>query len=177
VGSDGATPIAGFTTVAGRSYELTFDTSAIYQLTDPTQPNDQFDWNKTPGFSDCGTLDLSHNGAMFGWRWNLASQRLEITAYANNDGTHLWTATPLVELTATDLAAETGLQYQVAISDDLGSYTFSITGEAGGAPVNATATHPRQCAGAANNTLKWASGLYFGGTSTAPHEVWASIVE
>ncbi len=56
----------------------------MYTLTAPVQPNDQLDWNKLPGISDCDQLDLSVDGVMFGWRWRLdtSPKVLEITAYA-----------------------------------------------------------------------------------------------
>src|SRR5204862_5021079 len=52
-------PIDGVVSVVGREYELVLDPSAIYELTAPTEPDDQFDWNKLPGLSDCNTVDLS----------------------------------------------------------------------------------------------------------------------
>jgi hypothetical protein len=64
-------PIDGVVSVVGRDYELVLDPSAIYELTDPVQPDDQFDWNKLPGLSDCHTVDLAVDGIMLGWRWRL----------------------------------------------------------------------------------------------------------
>src|ERR1043165_3337337 len=46
-------PRAGFITGVGtRGFDLVLDPSAIYVLTNPTQPEDQLDWNKLPGVSD-----------------------------------------------------------------------------------------------------------------------------
>jgi hypothetical protein len=90
-GATPGNPVSLFTWVAGRDYRFRFNSSASYVITRPTEPSDQFDWNKLPGISDCGTLDLSVNGAMFGWRWRLDTtpQVLEVTAYANNNSKHL----------------------------------------------------------------------------------------
>jgi hypothetical protein len=43
----------------------------MYRITNPVQPDDQLDWNKLPGVSDCGQLDLAQDGFMFAWRWRL----------------------------------------------------------------------------------------------------------
>jgi len=171
-------PIDGVTSVIGRDYELALDETAIYELTQPTEPQDQFDWNKLPGLSDCGTVDLSRDGAMFGWRWrvDMTPARLEITAYANNDGVHLWRETPeMVMLDADDLAANAPLRYRVAREQD--QYTFSISGTIRGRDIYAETTLPRRCADMERDPLAWAGAFYFGGTSTAPHEITARMRE
>lgn len=170
-------PIDGVVSVVGRDYALALDGSAIYELTAPTEPTDQLDWNKLPGLSDCGGVDLAIDGAMFGWRWrvDVTPPVLEITAYANEQGEHRWLPSPMVTLDAEDLAAAAPLHYRIVrrASD----YTFSITGEVRQRPIAAAATLPRGCAGSELAPLAWASGLYFGGTSTAPHTVTARIHE
>lgn len=184
VGAHGATlqfnrpgnPLALFTTTAGRDYLFRFNASAMYVLTRPTDPSDQFDWNKLPGLSDCGTLDLSVNGAMFGWRWrlDLSPRVLEITAYANNNGTHLWSDMPLFTLDAADLAGDVPLRYRVWL--DGSYYRFAVSGSVRGRTIDVTTTLPRACPATGKNGLKWASGLYFGGTSVAPTAItgWVS---
>jgi len=176
-GGSPGNPLAWFTRVSGRDFQFRFNASAAYVLTRPTQPEDQFDWNKLPGFSDCGTLDLSQEGAMFGWRWRLdtAPKVLEVTAYANNRGKHLTPATPLFTLDAADLASDAPLRYRVWI--DGAQYRFSVAGSVRGRPISATATLPRSCASTASTGLKWASGLYFGGTSTAPSKITGYVSE
>ena len=80
-------PLLGFTRQSGRTYHLIFDASARYVLTNPTEPEDQLDWNKLPGLSDCApNYDLAVDGLMFGWRWrtDLTPRVLEVTAYAND---------------------------------------------------------------------------------------------
>lgn len=162
-------PIDGVVSVVGRDYELALNTSAIYTIADP--PTDQLDWNKLPGLSDCGTIDLSVDGAMFGWRWSLDRQVVEIGAYANNASTHLWLDAPLVTLDEAQLAAEIPLRYRVVRHS--ADYEFSVTGPG----VVATGMLPRRCSDEVRDPLAWAGAFYFGGTSTAPHEVTASIRE
>ena len=160
-----------------RAYQLTLNATARYVLTQPTQPEDQFDWNKLPGFSDCEDFDLARNGAMFGWRWRVDTtpKRLELVPYANNDGVHLYPGEALVSLSEADLAAAQPLTYAVGIDGDL--YRFSIRGTIRGRTVNATATLPRACPEISPTVGKWYAGLYFGGTSVAPSTIHAYVLE
>lgn len=175
-GTSATAPRAGFSSASGRRYHFAFEPSAAYVLTNPTQPEDQFDWNKLPGLSDCGQLDLAQDGWMFGWRWrtDLTPRVLEVTAYANNAGTHLTPAGPLLTLTADQLAERVPLWFELGISADGQRYEFAV---AGPGRRHATTTLPRRCAGSSTTTLKWASGFYFGGTSTAPTAIRAWIDE
>lgn len=173
-------PRAGFVSgVAGRAYDLAFDPSAAYVITKPVQPNDQLDWNKLPGVSDCGTLDLAVDGVMFGWRWrtDLTPSVLEVTAYANNARTHLTAPSPMLVLDAADLASKTALHYALALDGAL--YRFRIMGSIRGRAVDVETTLTRRCAttSPASLSFQWASGLYFGGTSTAPSKVTAYVFE
>lgn len=175
-GAAATAPKAGFSTAAGRRYHFAFEPSAAYVLTNPTQPEDQFDWNKLPGLSDCGQLDLAQDGWMFGWRWrtDLTPRVLEVTAYANNAGTHLTPSVPLLTLTAEQLAERVPLWFELGISADGQRYEFRV---AGPGRRHATTTLPRRCTGSSTTTLKWASGFYFGGTSTAPTAIRGWIDE
>lgn len=170
-------PIDGVTDATGRDYQLALDGSARYVIVDPTQPDDQLDWNKLPGVSDCGTIDLSQAGAMFGWRWrvDLDPPVLEITAYANDAAVHLTAPAPLAALDADDLGAATPLHYR--LWREAAQYRFELSGTIRGRPIHASATLPRGCAGAALDVSAWASSLYFGGTSVAPHAITARISE
>lgn len=173
-------PSSGFVSgVAGRDYLFAFDPSAQYTLTSPTQPNDQLDWNKLPGISDCGTLDLAADGAMFGWRWRLDTTPpvLEISAYANDAGTHLTPSAPLFTLDAADLASISPLRYRLWMDGAL--YRFSVSGTMRGRPIAAESTLARRCAATAPSTLtvQWAAGFYFGGTSSSPATITARIFE
>lgn len=171
----GSRPRHGLAWNGARTYRFAFDTSAEYAMTTAwmKDPADQADWNKLPGFSDCGNISLAKNGAMFGWRWNVEKEVLEVTAYWNNDGRHLTTPEPLFTLTRAELATGAPLLYRVAAERN--QYTFSVTGTVGGRTINASATGTRACPG--RTRLKWNSGLYFGGTSTAPHTINGRIDE
>jgi len=176
-GATPGNPVSLFTWVAGRDYRFRFNSSASYVITRPTEPSDQFDWNKLPGISDCGTLDLSVNGAMFGWRWRLDTtpQVLEVTAYANNNSKHLTPAAPLFTLDAADLASDAPLRYRVWL--DGSRYQFRVEGTVRGRSISATAVLPRSCPATSAGGLKWASGFYFGGTSTAPSKMTGNVSE
>ncbi len=170
-------PLRGFQTIDGRDYRFAFNPSAAYVLTEPTEPGDQLDWNKLPGLSDCGTIDLAIDGAMFGWRWrvDLDPPVLEVTAYANATGVHQWPPDPLVTLTAGELALDAPLRYRVWPDGDV--FRFAITGDLGGRPVDVQASLPRACPATPALDFKWASGLYFGGTSVAPSRITGHVAE
>lgn len=170
-------PIAGIASVGGRDFDLAFDLSARYEITNPVQPQDQLDWNKLPGFSDCVQLDVAKAGAMFGWRWRLdkTPRILEVTAYANVDGVHSAKVPPMLELSEAELALEAPLRYRVIIDGAL--YRFAIDGSIGGRAIAAQTTLTRGCPNTSATFLKWTSGLYFGGTSTAPSVITARVFE
>lgn len=173
-------PLAGLVAGTGaRTYDLAFDASAIYAITALAQPTDQLDWNKLPGLSDCGTFDLSVDGVMFGWRWRLdvTPNVLEVTAYANAAGVHLTAATPMIVLDAADLESPSPLHYSLWM--DGAKYRFAISGSVRGRTISATSELARRCASKppSSLTVQWASGLYFGGTSTAPTTITARVFE
>lgn len=178
-GASAPVPLLGFTRLSSRTYHLIFDSTARYRITNPTQPDDQLDWNKLPGLSDCGTPDLAVNGLMFGWRWNLDESPtvLELTSYANNNGTHLWPDGPLLSLTRAQVDARRPIWFRLRISNDLDNYEFTIRTVLAGEEVVAYDTIPRACPNMARNVNKWAGGFYFGGTSVAPQRIQASIFE
>lgn len=173
-------PLAGLVKgVSARAYRFAFDSSAAYVIANPVEPNDQLDWNKLPGLSDCNGVDLAKDGVMFGWRWRVDTSPnvLEITAYANQAGVHETAASPLLTLDAADLASETPLRYRIAMDGAL--YRFAIDGIVRGREIAAMTTLPRRCATTepATLTIQWAAGLYFGGTSTAPSTITGRISE
>lgn len=168
-------PIDGVVSVVGRDYELALNPSAIYELTDPTQPEDQLDWNKLPGLSDCNTIDLSVDGVMIGWRWRPEVAVLELTAYANNAGVHLTPSSLLFTLDAADLAADEPLTYRLWRTT--ASYEVTVSGSVRGRTIFAEASLPRRCTEVELDPIAWAGAFYFGGTSVAPHEVTARIRE
>lgn len=172
-------PLEGWVSPGGasRTYDFVLTPTAEYVLTSPTQPEDQFDWNKLPGFSDCGDFDLARNGAMFGWRWrtDTSPQVLELVPYANANGVHQYPSSALVTLDGDDLAANEPLTYSIGI--DGSNYRFAIGGTIRGRTIHETASLPRSCPGTPENAGKWYSGYYFGGTSTAPSRTYAYVRE
>lgn len=175
-----ASPLAGLTFATGRSYEFIFTPSAQYVLTNPAQPGDQLDWNKLPGLSDCGQVDLAQDGLMFAWRWrvDLTPPVLELAHYANNASTHLYPAQGLVTLDEADLAAEEPLRYELSIGGAGNTrYLFHLFGTIRGRVIDVSAEHPRRCATTSPGGFKWASGFYFGGTSTAPQTIIGHVQE
>jgi hypothetical protein len=175
VGRTPKNPIDGVVSVVGREYELVLDPTAIYELTAPTQPEDQLDWNKLPGLSDCNTIDLSVDGIMLGWRWRLDLQLLEVTAYANNAGVHLQSDQPLFTLDSSDLEASAPLVYRVWREPS--TYHVRVDGSVRDRAIAASAALPRRCTEVELDPIAWAGGFYFGGTSVAPHEITATIRE
>lgn len=165
--------------VSGRDYLFAFDRSAMYVITEPVEPPDQLDWNKLPGISDCGTVDLAADGAMFGWRWRLdrTPKVLEISAYANDAGKHLTPPAPMVSLDTDDLASMTALRYRLWMDGAL--YRFAVSGVMRGRAIDVTQELARRCATTAPSSLmlQWAAGFYFGGTSTAPSLITGRIFE
>ena len=173
-------PLAGFVSVSSRTWDFIFDASAMYRITNPVQPDDQLDWNKLPGLSDCGQLDLAQDGFMFAWRWrlDLTPPVLELAHYANNAGVHLFPAQGLVTLDEADLRAESPLRYELAIGGpNTSRYLFRISGTIRGRVIDVQAEHPRRCASSSTTSFKWAGGFYFGGTSTAPQVITGWVLE
>jgi len=173
-------PLAGFVSVSSRAFDFIFDASAMYRITNPVQPDDQLDWNKLPGVSDCGQLDLAQDGFMFAWRWrlDLTPNVLELAHYANNAGVHLFPARGLVTLDEADLRAESPLRYELSIGGpNTSRYLFRISGTIRGRVIDVQAEHPRRCAGSSTTAFKWAGGFYFGGTSTAPQVITGWVLE
>lgn len=171
-------PLAGISFATGRTYEFIFTPSAIYELT--ATPTDQLDWNKLPGLSDCGQVDLAQDGFMFAWRWRLDTMPrvLELAHYANNAGTHLYPAQGIVTLEEADLIAEEPLRFELGIGGAGNSrYLFHISGTVRGRVIDVTAEHPRRCASSSTSAFKWAAGFYFGGTSTAPQQIVGFVRE
>ena len=56
-------------------------------------------------------------------------------------------------------------------------YLFHLSGTIRGRVIDVTAEHPRRCASTSPGGYKWASGFYFGGTSTAPQPITGFVHE
>jgi hypothetical protein len=172
-GARAPAPLVGFTRLAGRTYHFAFDSSARYVLTEPTEPEDQLDWNKLPGLSDCKDVDLARNGLMFAWRWrtDLIPKVLEINAYWNDDGEHHWLDEPMLTLTRAQVDARKPIWFRLRISNDRQRYEFTLRTIVAGEEVVRSATADRPCPSRGRDVRKWAGGFYFGGTSVAPHRI------
>ncbi len=149
------------------SYQFAFNSTARYTIASA----DQLDFNKLPGVADCGSVDLSRNGVMFGWRWNPTTNTVQISPYANAQGVHEYkdnfpTTVAMVELDMADIQSFAPLKYDIQIEGK--KYLFSITGTLpSGRIVNAQSTLPRGCDGS-ESRFKIGSHFYFGGNQTAP---------
>jgi hypothetical protein len=132
-------------------FRACFDDTAIYSL---ENREDQGDWNKLYGFSDCGNLHHK-NSARVVWRWNDASERIEIGAYVYADKER------------TELMMGTVDPYEItdfSIQSDGDQYIFRFQGK--------SYVLPRGCSRKALKGFRLYP--YFGGTSDAPHNmnVW-----
>ncbi len=163
----------GFYTSDKFSYSFSFDESSIYKILDKNGNlgEDHYDWNKLAGASDCGSFDLSVNGAMFAWRAT-AESYLEITAYSNVNGKHIYptkeNGIPIFVLKGRDLKDFNPVNYTIEIKED--KYQFNAIGILhDGRKINYQAILPRGCI--EKGYLKNFSYFYFGGDKTAPHDI------
>jgi hypothetical protein len=175
-------------------YQAAFNLTAIYKHARQVDGRDyQGSWNKLPGFSDCGQLNMLYSGAMFGWRWDPVNDRLEVNPFANAftgepnklgqcvEGggckpNHHQDAASGVKgpapwvIKRNELNAFNPLTYRIEIKGK--TYLFSIKDTKG--KVLREWTTPRKCDNKPN-ALKLGSNLFFGGQLMAPHEVSAYI--
>jgi hypothetical protein len=133
-------------------FQVKFDSSAIYQATDPAN---QEDINKLYGFAD-NNANHQQFSARFGWNW--ARNSLRVYAYVYNNG----------ERSSQEIAAiSIGSYYNCSITVSGNKYIFTVN--------DTTVEMPRASNGAT------ASGYqlypYFGGDETAPHDIRISIRE
>ncbi len=154
-------------------YSFAFDRSFIYKISnaDGSINKDHYDWNKLAGFSDCGSFDLSKNGAMFAWRYNLNGY-IEVSAYRNVDGKHLYSnkynEIPMFKIQDKNLDNFNPINYKIEIDNDF--YLFTANGIfQNGEIVSYDVKLPRGCK--EEGYLKKFAQLYFGGTKPAPHVI------
>ena len=133
-------------------FTVRFDSSAIYQTTDP---QNQWDINKLYGFSDNSASHHQYS-ARFGWRWS--EDALRLFAYIYNKGIRESKEIAIVAI---------GKEVQCSIRISPESYLFSVD--------NKTETLPRLSATPAAKGYKLYP--YFGGDEVAPHEVRIWIKE
>ena len=142
------------------SATVTFDSTCIYDV----GAIDQDDWNKVIGIGFVGSKNQDittgvppHqvDGVRVGWRWNPKRGRIDLGAYAYVD-------TKRIDFKV----AETGINVptRLVIKIDYDRKLYQVLG---GQPI--PFTH--------NKTFAYKTGLYFGGTFPAPHQVRVKIVE
>lgn len=137
-----------------------FDSSGIYQTTDPAN---QADVNKLYGFADCVSFTTQYtiaphhiNSARFGWAW--LNNAMRIYAYYYNDSVRSFKELQTVEL---------GKIYTAGIRLVPNGYEFNID--------NKKDTVPRSCGSAAISGYKLFP--FFGGTEFAPKDIHIWIKE
>ena len=74
-----------------RRYKWTFKFTeeSVYDLTNTSAPEDQYDWNKTCGVT-WSFLDNKLHTFMVSHRWNLNKRVMEIAPYIHNNGSKEW---------------------------------------------------------------------------------------
>lgn len=134
------------------SFIIKFDSSAIYQTTDPVNQNDI---NKLYGFSDNNAQHHQYS-ARFGWRWSNNALRLFGYIYNNSVRSSKEIAT---------VAIGTENNCSIKVSDS--TYVFTLNGK--------SVSMPRT-----SKTVQ-AEGYklypYFGGDERAPHSIFIWIKE
>lgn len=140
------------TTADAVRFDVTFDASAEYTS---AIPENQHDWNKLRGLSDCGTHHQT-NSARFGWRWT--GDAVEVGAYTYVGGTRAGVALARFAVDST---------HELSIELDGPWYRFTVDGT--------TTSVPRGCTDA--GLVKYHLWPYFGGDEAAPHDVTITILE
>ena len=134
------------------SFSATFDSSAIYNFTDPETKADQ---NTLYGFAD-NYKKHQQFSARFGWRWY--NNQLQIAAYTNNFGD-----STIVQMGSVPIG--TPSNYTIVVAGD--HYQFTLN--------NVTISLPRASTTPRAGTYKLIP--YFGGNAVAPHQIHIKIVE
>lgn len=141
------------------SADVTFQSSCEYDLGD----NDQYDWNKLMGFMGDGGWQT--NSARWGWRWNLANEKVEIAPYVHDNDTDA-ILPPNTQWIQLDLNTTVNL----TIKCDRPNGKFIFIYDDGGTPIshevevsgNLESLYPGPCQ---------VDLFFFGGNETAPHEM------
>lgn len=139
------------------SATVTFDSTCIYDI----GAADQDDWNKVIGLGFVGSKDqplgaAPHqvDGVRVGWRWSTRLKRIELGAYA-------YVAEQRIDFKIADVLINQPTKLTIKIDYDRKLYQVM-----GGQPI--PFTHDK--------TFAYETGLYFGGTQVAPHQIRVKIV-
>ena len=137
----------------GIAFTAVFDSSAIYNFTDP---NTKYDQNTLYGFAD---NNKNHRlfSARFGWRW--FNGELQIAAYTFNNGD-----STIVEMGTVPLNKV--FTYSIAVNNNSYDFKLNDTGRI---------SLPRESGTALAGRYKLLP--YFGGDAVAPHQVTIKIKE
>jgi hypothetical protein len=129
----------------------TFAADAAYLTRNPAK---QSDWNKLMGL----TTDRIHkNSIRIGWRWNPASQRVELGFYGYLNGARFMRQ-------LTDVAPGQAVDCELRMSNQ------GLTARAG------NASHTESGSLGVSLPLTWVlHSVYFGGEETAPHDLHVSV--
>ena len=140
--------LSGFHSFASDSlsFRLVFDSSAVYQTTDP---QNQMDWNKVLGFADCGSFH-HENSLRLGWRYH-PQKGVEIGAYIYVDQQRVMESLGVVLI---------GDTLDVCLRALGNQYLIDVLGN--------TYVHSRSCSGPVQGYNLYP---YFGGDETAPHDI------
>jgi hypothetical protein len=88
-GSHNSVPLNLQKIYSTNTFEVSFTIKkGVYHLknADGTTHDDQYDWNKLTGFSDCNYYDAYRGkGAMLGWRYNIQNKNFEFAAYVHKN--------------------------------------------------------------------------------------------
>jgi len=136
-------------TGTGLSFNVKFDSSAIYQTIDPAN---QYDINKLCGFTEGNNNHI--NSARIGWSWNDGALRLYAYAYA--DGTR-----NTAEITSVAI----GPVIHVSIGITATEYVFTIDDKKVFLPRTVKDT-------VVNGYWQYP---YFGGDEVAPHHIYVHL--
>ncbi|MFZ4680704.1 MAG: hypothetical protein ACOYLP_11105 [Flavobacterium sp.] len=139
------------TNLSSQSFDVIFDSSAIYRTIDP---NNQYDINKLYGFSE--GFNHQYNSARLGWRWSDDSLRL--FGYVYNNGARISSEISTVTIGDT-------IRCSISLLDSF--YQFSVNQRV----LNVSRT--------AIGTIAIGYQLYpyFGGDETAPQAIAIKIKE
>lgn len=160
--------------VKAQSWTVRFDESCAYTLPGA----EQRDWNKGGGVS----FDLLTNhtdAAMWGWRWNPGTRRIEMTAYCHINGkrpflqSSLYSKKRYLYSPNNDIDGEVCLEckigdtirisLQVDREESRYDYNFMVIGSNESWPVGVAFTHSK----------RWSRVIHpwFGGNAPAPHNM------
>ena len=155
-----------FSEVAGDTFEFQakFDSSALYSRDAPDFVIPGV--NKLLGFSDCNRPHTEFS-ARFGWRGDLDPSRIAIFPITHVDGQFHFPNQPLAMITPGQYYT-----YRISLQEAPGGnsqYLFEIIVD----HQTYSLAMNRGCNGSA--PLRYMSFPYFGGQSSAPHDVWIDL--